>query len=96
MNSSYDHTETPSKRNQKTPRQRFQKVGIDRAENIVKAIELFGNCHNQYTYEYEEQEIKRIFKEIRATLKKTELLFLHKSKKTNGSVFGNIRDQGSR
>lgn len=76
----------------KSPRARFKKVGIDRAENIVKMIEVFGKCHNRYTYEYEEDEIKKIFKQLRASLRETEQLFLHKTNKNNGSVFGKLRN----
>lgn len=86
-NANYQNSETE----RKTPRERFQKVGLDRAENIIKSIQVFGKCHNTYSYEYSEQEISKIFKEIRATLRETELLFTHKKNNSNGNKFNNLR-----
>ena len=37
-------------------------------------------------------EIKKIFKQLRASLRETEQLFLHKTNKNNGSVFGKLRN----
>ena len=92
MTSDINSSESSDLKAHKTPRARFQKVGIDRAENIVKAIEVFGKCHNRYTYEYKEDEIKKIFKHLRTSLRETEALFLNDGKKNNGSVFSNLRE----
>ncbi len=93
MTRNYNTDYKNSQTERKTPRERFQKVGLDRAENIIKSIQVFGKCHNTYSYEYSEQEISKIFKEIRTTLRETELLFTTNKKNSNGNVFNNLRDR---
>ena len=60
----------------KTPRERFQKVSIDRAENLIRAIKLWGNTANRFAYEYEKKEIEIIYKTIKKELDKACTKFL--------------------
>ena len=65
----------------KTPRERFQKVSLDRAENLIRAIKLWGNTANRFAYEYKEKEIELIYKTINEELDKACMKFISELRK---------------
>ncbi len=61
-------------------KERFQKVAVNRTNNIINSIQLLGNCANKSNYEYSEEEVKKIFAAIEKELKNTKAKFTTKSK----------------
>lgn len=50
-------------------RDKFKRIASKRVERILNDLQLLANCSNTYNYEYEEQEVKRIFKTLNASLR---------------------------
>ena len=63
-------------------RKRFEKVAIQRVENILKTLDLLANCSNPYNYQYEKEDVDKIFKAINERVKITHLAFKREVKKT--------------
>lgn len=60
--------------------ERFIRLGKPRVQSVLKSIRILGNCANRSTYEYNEEQITKMFKSIRDALDLTESKF-SKSKK---------------
>lgn len=57
-------------------REKFRRLASQRTNNILKAIQVLGNCSNKSTYSYTPDEINKIFAEIERSLKDTKSLFV--------------------
>ena len=64
-------------------RERFEKVATNRVKNITKYLDLLSNCSNTYTYEYDQQDIDKIFKAVSKKLNETKSQFHSKLNKSN-------------
>ena len=64
-------------------RERFEKVATNRVKNILKYLDLLGNCSNTYTYEYDQQDIDKIFKAISKKLSETKSQYHSKLNKSS-------------
>ena len=42
---------------------------------VLKSLKILGNCSNRSAYEYSENEVKKIFKEIEETTRNTKAKF---------------------
>jgi hypothetical protein len=56
-------------------RERFKRLAVYRTNEVLKRINVLGNCSNRSAYEYTEDEINKIFNEIDKTLKDTKAKF---------------------
>lgn len=54
---------------------RFRRLASQRTNNVLKTIQVLGNCSNKSTYSYTPEEINKIFAEIDRKLKDTKALF---------------------
>lgn len=54
---------------------RFKKVAEQRTNKILKTLKLLGNCANKTNYEYNDEEVRKIFSAIDKELKITKLKF---------------------
>lgn len=62
-------------------RERFKRLAVYRTNLVLRGLKVLGNCANRSAYEYNEEEINKIFNEIDRTLKTTKAKFnFHKSK----------------
>ncbi|MDP2886207.1 MAG: hypothetical protein Q8P51_14425 [Ignavibacteria bacterium] len=50
-------------------RDRFLRIAESRTNKILKMIKLLGNCSNRAVYEYESEEIRKVFQAIDRELK---------------------------
>jgi hypothetical protein len=55
--------------------QRFIRIAERRTNRVLEALRILGNCSNRSAYEYDEQELDKIFREIDAQVKDTRALF---------------------
>ena len=56
-------------------RERFEKLATYRTNNILHALKVLGNCANKSAYEYEEKDVKKIFKTIERRVIETKSKF---------------------
>ena len=62
-------------------RERFVRVAERRTNAILEKIRVLGNCSNRSMYQYEDADVEKIFRVIKASLKETEMQFKQKSSK---------------
>lgn len=56
-------------------RQRFIKVAERRVNVILTSLDNLGKCSNKRNYEYGDDEVKEIFREIDRKVKEVRILF---------------------
>lgn len=61
-------------------RGKFKELAEKRVSNAMKNIQLIGNLSNTRAYEYDEEDIKKIFKTLREELSLAESKFKSKNK----------------
>ena len=64
-------------------RDKFRELAEKRVNNALKQIQLIGNLSNTRVYEYDEDEIKKIFKTLKEELCLTESKFKSKGRDRN-------------
>lgn len=64
------------------PRDRFKRLATARTNIILKRLKVLGNCSNRNIYEYDEQDIDKIFYEIERKVKETKSKFHFPKTKT--------------
>jgi len=52
-----------------TNRERFKRIATQRTNNILERIRILGNCANTNFYEYNEEDVNKIFNIIDQELK---------------------------
>jgi len=56
-------------------RDRFKRLATQRTNTILLRLKILGNCSNRQAYEYDEQDITKIFTEIERSLRETKAKF---------------------
>lgn len=54
---------------------RFKRVAQRRTENILNSLRILGNCANKSTYQYNEEDVVKIFRAIDEQLRLTKIKF---------------------
>lgn len=62
-------------------RNRFIRIAENRTNKILEQIRLLGNCSNKHNYEYEDEDVKKIFNVIEQEIKQAKLKFSSQSNK---------------
>ena len=57
------------------PRERFKRLATLRTNVVLKRLQVLGNCANRNIYEYDKQDIVKIFVEIERKVKETKAKF---------------------
>ena len=57
------------------PRDRFKRLATQRTNVVLKRLKVLGNCSNRNIYEYDEQDIEKIFSEIERKTKEIKAKF---------------------
>jgi hypothetical protein len=68
-------------------RKRFENVAGKRVQAIIEKITILGNCSNKNNYDYNEQDIKKMFNALRSILKNTENRFTSELNKKGSKKF---------
>jgi len=70
-------------------RNRFEKVASNRVQRILDTLALLQNCSNRNNYEYDENDVNRMFSEISKKLRETKAVYINELSKTpkNGFTF---------
>lgn len=56
-------------------RERFKRLGVQRTNAVLQKIKVLGNCANRSAYEYNEEEVNRIFSEIERRVREAKAKF---------------------
>lgn len=60
---------------QETPREKFRRLATLRTNLVLKRLKVLGNCSNRHAYEYDEEDIDKIFSEIEKKVKEVKAKF---------------------
>ena len=55
--------------------ERFYRVAERRTNNVLKALKLLGQCSNTRVYEYTDDDVQRMFREIERELRNAKQSF---------------------
>ena len=58
-----------------TRQARFKRIAEKRTNEIIRRIQLLGNCSNRSSYDYSDHEINKIFNAIDKELKQAKARF---------------------
>lgn len=61
-------------------RERFKRLAEYRTNQVLNRLKVLGNCANRSAYDYNEQEIIKIFSEIDRMVKETKAKFHYPKK----------------
>ena len=64
-------------------RERFKRLAPTRTSEVLKKIKILSNCANRSAYDYNEEEIHKIFSAIEKAVKDSKSKFYFPSKKIN-------------
>lgn len=62
---------------------KFRELAEKRVSNALKNIQLIGNLSNTRAYEYDENEVKKMFKSLREEIAIAESKFKSKGRSNN-------------
>ena len=69
------------KNSEETRSERFRRVATRRTNNILRQIQVLGNCSNKSSYSYTEEDIKKIFSAIEGELRSVKAMFSNRKKR---------------
>jgi len=69
------------KNSEETRSERFRRVATRRTNNILRQIQVLGNCSNKSSYSYTEEDIKKIFSVIEGELRSVKAMFSNRKKR---------------
>ena len=58
-----------------TKRERFKRLASLRTNEVLKRLKVLGNCANRQAYEYDVEEVSKIFGEIDRKVKEVRAKF---------------------
>jgi hypothetical protein len=59
---------------------RFRRIAVRRANDLLEQIRILGNCSNTTTYEYTTEEVNKIFAELEKALRACRARFRAQSR----------------
>ncbi len=62
-------------------RERFERLAVYRTNEVLKKLKVLSNCANRSAYEYDEDDIDKIFSEIDRQLKAVRAKFHYPKKR---------------
>ncbi len=63
-------------------RQRFEKVASNRVQRILDTLTLLQNCSNRNNYEWDENDVERMFSEITKKVRETKSAYANELTKS--------------
>lgn len=64
-----------------TSKDRFKRLATQRTNSVLQRLKVLGNCSNRSVYEYDEDEIAKIFSEIERRVRETKAKFHYPKRK---------------
>jgi hypothetical protein len=69
------------KNSEETRKERFKRVATRRTNNILRQIQILGNCSNKSSYSYTDEDIRKIFSTIEGELRTARAMFANRKKR---------------
>jgi len=66
---------------------RFKRVGARRVQKVLDSLEHLAKCADTRSYEYDDEDIRKMMNAIKTKLKETEASFANKAGKPSGREF---------
>ena len=66
---------------QETSRDRFRRLATLRTNTVLKRLKVLGNCSNRNVYDYDEEDVDKIFSEIEKKVREIKAKFHPPQKK---------------
>jgi len=60
----------------------FRRIAERRTERVLRSLRLLGQCSNRRSYEYNDEQIIKIFREIRGAVRHAEQSFQNNRRNT--------------
>ena len=61
---------------------RFKRLAAQRTNKVLQKLQVLSNCSNRSSYEYEEEDIQKIFTEIDKAVKSAKARFHYPRKRS--------------
>ena len=68
-------------------RERFKRLAEYRTNQVLKRLDVLSNCANRSNYEYTEEEVDKIFREINKKVRNVKAQFKSSAKKDDKNEF---------
>jgi uncharacterized protein YehS (DUF1456 family) len=68
-------TEKQLKKPNETPKERFKRLATKRTNEVLRKLKVLGNCANRQAYEYNRDDVNKIFSAIHQKVKEIESKF---------------------
>ena len=65
-----------------TKHDRFRRIAVRRANDLLEQIRILGNCSNTTTYEYSSEEADKVFAELEKALRACRARFRARSQQS--------------
>jgi len=62
------------------PRDRFKRLATKRTNDVLHRLKVLGNCSNRSIYQYDEEDIEKIFSEIEHKVREIKAKFHYPKK----------------
>lgn len=66
--------------------ERFKRIASKRTQNTLEALRKLGNCSNRNIYNYNSEDVAKIFNAVDQELKRIKVLFNTKTKSNTFSL----------
>ena len=63
------------------PRDRFKRLATLRTNTVLKRLKVLSNCANRQIYEYDEQDVEKMFSEVERKVKEAKAKFHYPKRK---------------
>jgi hypothetical protein len=60
----------------------FRRIAERRTQHVLESLRLLGQCSNRRSYEYNDEQVAKIFREVRSALRSAEERFKNDKKNT--------------
>ena len=64
-------------------RDRFVRIGENRVNKILESLDSLGKCSDKKNYEYDPDDVRKIFKAIDSKVRDTKSLFKNSNQRNN-------------
>lgn len=64
-------------------RERFKRLAATRTNEVLKRVKILSNCANRSAYDYNEEEVMKIFAAIERAVKESKSKFYFPNQKIN-------------
>ena len=77
----------PTKPEKESKADLFLRLAKPRVEKVLKSLRILGNCSNRSSYEYNQEQIDKIFNTINEAMISTEKMFTKSKKEAENFEF---------